>query len=635
MIAVVGTTLALSASVVSHAETPDRGIGGLVARIPAAEPRTALVIGNSAYRVGPLKNPVNDAKAIGTALRECGFEVIEALDCTHKEMAGAIDAYGTKIMRGGVALFFYAGHGIQVDGENYLVPIDADMTAENEVRFACENAGRVLAKMENAGTRVNVVILDACRNNPFARSFRSAAQGLAVMNAAQGSIVAYSTAPGTVASDGSGENSVYTERLLKFIRAPGLDILKVFQRVGAEVIETTNGQQQPWTNFSLTSDFYFVPAAEIQEPAHAGAGRLLVHVNIPDVTVYLDGQMRGTASPSQPLLCGDIAADTVTVRVSAPGYQDQERRIPVPKGRETVAFLELESEAAAPPNDKATNAAIPSGKTQVAKLEPAAMPNIARKSSLVPEMVAVPGGTFLMGDPEAEDAGPEEQAHEVSLSSFYIAKYEVTAEQICAFLNDIGTAARRYVATDGRSVITESGGVFQPKAGCANLPANCVNWFGALEYTKWLSKREGKTYRLPTEAEWEYAARGATGRRYPWSSRPPEPGLANFDKEWTAPQTTLAPVDSMPEGATPDTGVFHLAGNVREWCLDYYDRDFYTRSPKQDPKKIQGSTNLRVVRGGSFDTSAAGLISSRRSYQSKERTDPDIGFRVVLEPASK
>jgi len=91
----------------------------------------------------------------------------------------------------------------------------------------------------------------------------------------------------------------------------------------------------------------------------------------------------------------------------------------------------------------------------------------------------------------------------------------------------------------------------------------------------------------------------------------------------------------MPGGATPDTGIFHLAGNVREWCLDYYDRDFYTRSPIQDPKKIQGSTNLRLVRGGSFDASAAGLISSRRSYQSKERTDPGIGFRVVLEPASK
>jgi len=174
-----------------------------------AEQRVALVIGNGAYKEGKLRNPPNDARAMAQALRECDFEVIEKINSNQQGMKDAIREFGKRIQRGGVGLFYYAGHGMQVQGINFLIPVGAEVNAEHEVEYEAVDAGRVLSEMESAGNRVNIVILDACRNNPFARSFRSSGRGLKKMDAPTEALLAYATAPGKVAADGDGENGLY------------------------------------------------------------------------------------------------------------------------------------------------------------------------------------------------------------------------------------------------------------------------------------------------------------------------------------------------------------------------------------------------------------------------------------------
>jgi len=192
-------------------------------------------------------------------LESLGFKVIKIENATSKEMKIAIDQFGQELEKYNVGLFYYAGHGIQVKGLNYLVPVDADIQSEAQVEYDCIQADRVLSFMEYAKTDVNIIILDACRNNPFKRSWSRSTdnQGLAFMNAPIGTLIAYSTAPGHTASDGSGSNGLYTQSLLQEIKDPNLSILQVFQHVRARVSELSEKSQVPWESTSLYGDFYF------------------------------------------------------------------------------------------------------------------------------------------------------------------------------------------------------------------------------------------------------------------------------------------------------------------------------------------------------------------------------------------
>jgi len=230
----------------------------------AAENRVALVIGNAKYPSAPLRNPVNDARDMAVALRKLGFEVIERVDATQREMNRAITQFGEKLNAESIALFFYAGHGIQVRGKNYLIPIDAQIASDISVRSETVDVDALLEQLSVSS--LNVVILDACRNNPFERRFRSTGGGLAQMEAPKGTLIAYSTAPGKVASDGAGRNSLYTHELLKHIQTPGLPLEAVFKRVRATVSQSTNDQQIPWEASSLTGEFYFSRQASFAEP---------------------------------------------------------------------------------------------------------------------------------------------------------------------------------------------------------------------------------------------------------------------------------------------------------------------------------------------------------------------------------
>ena len=229
---------------------------------PAQQPRIsaqriALVIGNAAYKDAPLTNPVNDAKAIAKALSDSGFTVILRENADQRGILGALRDFGDKLRAGGTGLFYYAGHGMQIKGRNYLIPVGASIEREDEVAYSAVDAQAVLDKMEAAGNGANIMILDACRNNPFTRSTRSGQAGLAQMDAPVGTLVAFATSPGAVASDGAGSNGLYTQHLLDAMRKEGSKVEDVFKQVRANVRRDSQGKQVPWEATSLEGDFYF------------------------------------------------------------------------------------------------------------------------------------------------------------------------------------------------------------------------------------------------------------------------------------------------------------------------------------------------------------------------------------------
>jgi uncharacterized caspase-like protein len=230
--------------------------------------RTALVIGNGTYTNSPLKNPPNDATDMAKALSNVGFTVEHGVDLTQRQMKAMIREFGQKLKAGGQGLFYFAGHGIQLRGRNYLIPVDAEITSEADVEDQGVDANLIMGLMDEAGNGLNVVILDACRNNPFARSFRSAGNGLAQVEAPTGTLVAYATAPGKVARDGTGRNGAYTAELLKQMRVPGLPIEEVMKRVRASLKQLTNGEQIPWESSSLVGNFYLNKAAGASNAAN-------------------------------------------------------------------------------------------------------------------------------------------------------------------------------------------------------------------------------------------------------------------------------------------------------------------------------------------------------------------------------
>jgi hypothetical protein len=226
----------------------------------ATEKRTALVIGNSNYSSSPLKNPANDAKDMADTLRNMGFQVILKTNTSKKDMGKAIEDFGKQLKGRDIGLFYYAGHGVQVNGANYLIPVGTKINEETDVEYEAVDAGRVLATMNNAKSRVNIVILDACRDNPYARSFRSTTRGLAIIaKAPTGTIISYSTSPGDVALDGKGRNSPYTSSLLQYMKQPGLTVEQVFKNVRQKIDKDTGGKQVPWELSSLKGEFVFIP----------------------------------------------------------------------------------------------------------------------------------------------------------------------------------------------------------------------------------------------------------------------------------------------------------------------------------------------------------------------------------------
>ena len=341
----------------------------------SSEQRVALVIGNGAYGSAPLRNPVNDARAMAEALRACGFDVIKLEDATRPEMRDAIRQFGDRIAAGGAGLFYFAGHGMQVKGRNYLVPVGASLAREEDLEVETVPLDALLARLEAARNRLNILILDACRNNPFGAALSGSLPGFTPMDAPAGTYMAFSTSPGRTAADGNGENSLYTQALLHQLAVPGLKLEEVFKRTRAEVLLASGQRQTPWENSSALGDFYFRPGAGALEPATmtvqvvpaaipalatgqaaqtpavtqlppppvavAQVGGLLVTVNTPGAQVYVNGALEGTASLSSALSVPGLPAGEVQVRVEAQGYAPAQGTFGIEQGQWTQARLTL------------------------------------------------------------------------------------------------------------------------------------------------------------------------------------------------------------------------------------------------------------------------------------------------------
>jgi hypothetical protein len=300
------------------------------------ETRIALVIGNSSYANVPLKNPVNDATDMAAALQNLGFSVTLVTDGDFAGMNRAVRDFGNAIKsQDVVALFYFSGHGVQYQGANYLIPAHADIQSADELPYSAVNAEQVYAKMESSGARTNLIILDACRNNPFPGAERALERGLAVVGNVQPprSLIVYSTAPGKTALDGEGRNGVFTTALLKHLTDPGLDAELMIRRVREDVIASTNGAQVPWHNSSITGQGFFF----------TGRGEIQVTTDPSGAEISVNGERRGLS----PLRLADISRFgevEITARV---GNRSASRRVTLRDVASMKLELKLEAEKGA------------------------------------------------------------------------------------------------------------------------------------------------------------------------------------------------------------------------------------------------------------------------------------------------
>jgi formylglycine-generating enzyme required for sulfatase activity/uncharacterized caspase-like protein len=586
----------------------------------AGAQRVALVIGNSRYATAPLSNPGNDARDMAAALRELGFEVMLLMDADLDEMQRAVRAFRKRLAKNGVGLFYYAGHAVQVRLNNYLIPIAARIDGEDEVQDKALDVIRVLNAMSEARSRVSIVILDACRDNPFTRRFRSAMRGLAVMPAPAGTFVVYATSPGAVARDGTGRNGVFTGELLQALRIPGLPIEQTFKRVVKRVRDRTRGQQIPWMLSSLDGDFVFAPAAAIAAPApaSAAAGWIAISTRVPDVEVFLGDRALGAAAPGRDLASGQLDVGVYRVWARKAGYRHWQRDVRVVANQRAEVVIDLE----------------PLALTRVVQGEDGA------------EMVLVPAGEFWMGStwvdidhpirecrslsfPDCTDSmDGETPRRRVYLDGFYIDRYEVTNALFERFTRATGyrtTAERQdrswvflsgwgrwqWVKRDGVSWRAPDG---RGSAVTANHPVLHVSWYDADAYCRWAGKR------LPSEAEWEKAARGTDARRYPWGNAWDATGAG----DWTS---TPRAVGSAPRTASP-YDAHDMAGNVFEWVGDWFERAYYRQAPGLNPPGPASGTT-KVIRGGGWGSAPHMLRTTYRRGDRPDNTGNTTGFRCA------
>lgn len=245
---------------VAFAQTPPRGMA-VLGNVPTSGKRTALIIGNGNYLYGgSLKNPVNDARQMSDALRKLGFDVVSYTNINRQTFDKAVDDWGSRVKNYDVALFYFAGHGAQVDGQNYLFPVDANPRNKSDVNYVTYPVSRIVGKLDDERVKVSIVLLDACSNNPFVRSWNrdGGTGGLATISAAQGMFIGFAAMPGATASDGNRTNGLYAEGILRHIQTPNLTIDQAFNRIANYVKTTSRGVQNPFRSSSLTDDFYFV-----------------------------------------------------------------------------------------------------------------------------------------------------------------------------------------------------------------------------------------------------------------------------------------------------------------------------------------------------------------------------------------
>jgi hypothetical protein len=395
--------------------TAMRGLARLMAALACAAglcagaaDRVALLIGNNTYGSAPLRNAVNDAHDLGEALKDLGFQVIVRENASRKDMIEAIREFGTAIEGASTALFFYAGHAMQFKERNYLVPIDAAMGSEEDVTFFSVEIGQIFDRMDRARTRFNFIILDACRDNPFASSFKLTSAGLAQMSSPSGTLIAYATSPGSVAADGFGRNGIYTKNILQNIKVPDLPVEIMFKRVREGVERETRKLQTPWDSSSLKGDFAFATSSGAR-PAQAAGPSADMTLQIErefwvsvrdstrpeDIRAYLDKYPSGSfASLAKNKLDALVKPTRVATADPAPSMRNSSSEAPAPR-------VEAPEKASEKTTDKPVENPRAEKPAVVAAVAPTVTPAVASPKPAPPPAVP-PASPALPSPPPAK-----------------------------------------------------------------------------------------------------------------------------------------------------------------------------------------------------------------------------------------
>ncbi len=579
--------------------------------------RVALVIGNADYKFAPLNNPVNDAIDLAKALRSVGFSVIEKENASWETMDKAITAFQKQLGKGVVGLFYFSGHGIQIDDQNYLIPVDLPELSVRHVKYRSILAGDVLTAMQQSNNSMNIVILDACRDNPFKSLNKGMEKGLArTDNVPTGTLIAYATSPGDTAADGEGRNSPYTAGLLAHLHQPNLPIEMMFKRVRNTVGQKTGNRQTPWESSSLKGeDFYFVK----KKTTVASASKTAAVVPTPT------GQNAEIARLKREKAEAEARAERERhARIKAERRAKQEAR-----EQAEIERLKREKAQADAKAEREPQARLAAEKRR--KKTSKVFRDTLRNGSKGPEMVRIPAGSFRMGDIQGGGYSDEKPVHRVSVSAFAMGKYEVTVGEFKRFVK-----ASRYKtdAEKNGTCWTYRNGSWGQQKGANwrnpsfsqnnSHPVTCISWNDATAYAKWLSQQTGKKYRLPTEAEWEYAARAGTTTKYWWGNNIGSNNGVCDNSYCKDSFKYTAPVGSFRAN---QFGLHDTVGNVWEWtCSEYKDK-------YQGREKIcKNSAILFVLRGGSWLNNARRTRSANRGRNEPADRLWFYGLRLARTP---
>jgi len=588
----------------------------------SAPQKFALVIGNANYTgMTPLKNPVNDANDMEAALKGLNFNVEKVLNGNLDQIEKAIIRLKNRlsVSKNSYGFFFYAGHGVQSGGVNYLIPVGASIPSENALRERAVSVQFMLGELNDAGNDLNVIVLDACRDNPFSWA-RSGSRGLTVVsNQPADSIIVYATSAGSTASDGTDRNGLFTSHLLTQLKTPGLTVREVFDRTGSAVARASERKQVPaiYSQYFDTAYLGSLPTA-IQPSSASQSAHVFEHGSVSIATGSLEIstvtagtlQITGGALNQRSELpewgtlpIAKINAGSYRVSIRYSDGKTEEKTVEI--GRNESKKLEFTYKPAP---------------ASVAQTTPAVQPAPA-------SMVRINGGTFTMGSPanEPNSQSSERPRRQVTVSSFSMSRYEVTQKE---YQEIMGTNPSSFKGD--------------------NLPVVNVTWFDAIEYCNKRSQKEGLTpaytitgrtpvtgypitaatvtvnwntngYRLPTEAEWEYACRAGTKTAY-------NTGASISDNTGWYKENSggrIKPVEQKPANAW---GLHDMHGNVWEWCWDWYGA--YQTKAQTDPRGATAGV-YRVARGGSWNSSAESTRSASRFIIDPGNRFNHIGFRLL------
>ncbi|PZN94518.1 MAG: hypothetical protein DCF30_20190 [Hyphomicrobiales bacterium] len=576
--------------------------------------RVALVIGNGTYPLAPIGDAASDARAVASALREGAFDVVTAEDANGPALQDAIATFASKLRHGVQAVVFYSGHAVQLRNRNFLVPVDARLRSAPEVAQAAVDLDMLLDALIVARPESALVVLDASRDNPWQVELagNAKAKGLVAVERMETISVMFTAVPGRTVADAGARGNPAIDEWLKAIRTPGLDMTAALARTREAVTRLTRRSQQIWTSSEPPAGLIVTPVARPAQiaqtsraviplpPMESPAARqdayelafwesIRSSESAAEFRAYLNAYPNGLFAPLARTREQQYAARQPTVPAPAAAPPVQPRQ-PPPASPGAVASVR-----------------------EPARPTPAPAPSSARTirdCEGCPELALIPPGTFEMGANELYEF--EKPVHTVTIrSGFYMGLREVTFEEWDACVDQGGCTHRPNDRNLGRG----------------KRPVTDIHWNDANAYLAWLSTRTGRKYRLPSEAEWEYAARGGVATIYPWG--------ATMVKERANCVACNDPTrrQAIEVGQYPANGfgLFDMAGNAAEWVADCWS-DSYRATPRDGSAFTAPGCRERVLRGGSFNNDPRYLRSAARfKYETDVRFYTN-GFRVLREP---